>query len=329
MQVDGQPDGSVEKAARALGALLLIAYPACVYFALGRFDVRPLSLALAAVVVGSFVLRIQGKKRQHALAAARIPLSVGALLLLGALCDDRRFVLALPVLTNLVLLAQFASSLRGVPVAERFARAQEDDLSPAQIAYCRTVTIMWCVFFVFNGSMTAALALAAPVRVWAAYSGGVSYLLVGLVVAVEYTVRTLRFGATGDGLLGRIARAVANRVRSPGGEVRRFELRPREGRPGSYDVHVPANLSYFRGHFDGHAILPGVVQVEVLVARQVAITWPELARIRRVTRLRFRRPIRPGDDLVLEIKRSERERVDFDVRCGAEACSSGTLHFEV
>jgi acyl dehydratase len=261
---------------------------------------------------------------------ARIPLSVGAILLLGAWSDDRRFVLALPVLTNGVLLAQFALSLRGIPIAERFARAQKEDLSPAQVAYCRSVTIAWCVFFVLNGSVTAALALRAPVKAWAVYSGGVSYGLVGLAFAVEFGVRTIRFGLSGAGLLARMkggpsARGASSRT----ARVRGFEPRPVEGRPGAFDVHVPANLAYFQGHFDGHAVLPGVVQVEVLVARQVATTWPELARIRGVTRLRFKRPIRPGDDLVLQITRPEHSRVDFDVRCCAEPCSSGTLHFEV
>jgi uncharacterized membrane protein len=287
-----------------------VAYPACVYFALGRVSVRPLSLGLAIVVAMSFFLRVQGKRREHALVMARIPLSIGAVLLLGAWCDDRRFVLALPVLTNVVLFAQFASSLRGIPIAERFARAQEDDLSPAQVAYCRSVTIVWCAFFVLNGSVTAALAVLAPVRAWALYSGGVSYGLVGLTFAVEYAVRTIRFG-------------------SRGAQVRGFEPRPIAGRPGTFDVHVPANLAYFQGHFQGHPILPGVVQVEVLVAKQVAAMWPELARVRGVTRLRFKRPIRPGDDLVLQITRPQHARVDFDVRCHAEPCSSGTLHFEV
>jgi hypothetical protein len=32
---------------------------------------------------------------------------------------------------------------------------------------------------------------------------------------------------------------------------------------------------------------------------------------------------------VLELKRPDRDRVDFDVRRGSEPCSSGTLHFEV
>jgi uncharacterized membrane protein len=289
-------------------------------------SVRPLSLALAVVVAVSLVLRIRGKKREHALVMARIPLSVGALLLLGAWCDDRRFVLALPVLTNLVLLAQFAASLRGIPIAERFARAQEDELSAAQIAYCRTVTIIWCIFFVLNGGVTATLALFAPTKAWALYSGAVSYGLVGLLIAGEYAVRVVRFGRAAGGFLAR--RSARGRSLDPRA-IDRFDPRPLAGRPGAFGVHVPPNLAYFQGHFDGYAVLPGVVQVEILVARQVASTWPELVRVCRVTRLRFKRPIRPGDDLVLELTRPVPERVDFDVRCGAEACSSGTLHFEV
>jgi|GEM_PF-843772 uncharacterized membrane protein len=331
MPADAERPRTIDKTARALGALLLVAYPACVYLALGRISVRPLSLGLAVVVAVSLFLRIQGKKREHALVMARIPLSVGALLLLGAWCGDRRFVLALPVLTNIVLLAQFAVSLRGIPVAERFARAHADHLSSAQVAYCRAVTLVWCGFFVLNGCATAALALFAPMKVWAVYAGGVSYGLVGLVAALEYGVRTLRFGKATAGLRARLARRdMRPRPKSLSEAApRSFELRAMEGRPGVFDVHVPANLAYFQGHFDGHAVLPGVVQVEILVARQIATTWPELARVRRVTRLRFKRPIRPGDDLVLAITRPDRARVDFDVRCGTEPCSSGTLHFEV
>ena len=109
--------------------------------------------------------------------------------------------------------------------------------------------------------------------------------------------------------------------------ARSFEPRARPGQPGAFDVHVPAELAYFDGHFDGHAILAGIVQLEVLIARQVSAIWPELTRIRRVTRLRFRLPIRPGDDIVLELVRPKPARVDFAIRRGTEACSSGTLHF--
>jgi hypothetical protein len=70
-----------------------------------------------------------------------------------------------------------------------------------------------------------------------------------------------------------------------------------------------------------------VVQLEILVARQVSATWPDLTHANRVTRLKFRSPIRPGDALVVALARQDGARVDFEVQRGATVCSSGTLHF--
>ena len=107
-----------------------------------------------------------------------------------------------------------------------------------------------------------------------------------------------------------------------------FIARPRSGSPGTFDVHVPADLAYFQGHFPGEPILAGVVQIE-LVLEHVALTWPELARLATVRRLRFRRPIRPGDDLELAVERSAPERVDFEITRQGARCSSGTLEFRL
>ena len=61
------------------------------------------------------------------------------------------------MLINLVLLVGFAGSLRdGTPLVERFARMQVDDLSPAEIDYCRKVTRSGASFFVLNGSIAGA-----------------------------------------------------------------------------------------------------------------------------------------------------------------------------
>jgi acyl-coenzyme A synthetase/AMP-(fatty) acid ligase len=109
---------------------------------------------------------------------------------------------------------------------------------------------------------------------------------------------------------------------------RHFDLRPRSDVPGRFDVHVPADLAYFEGHFPGDPILAGVVQLQVLVARQVAVMWPELSPVRRIARLRFRRPVRGGDDLVLDLERPEPSRVDFEIARGGEGCSSGTLIYD-
>jgi 3-hydroxymyristoyl/3-hydroxydecanoyl-(acyl carrier protein) dehydratase len=122
----------------------------------------------------------------------------------------------------------------------------------------------------------------------------------------------------------RLLVAAADRQRSPS----TFDVRPRAGSAREFDVHVPPNLLYFDGHFDTDPILAGVVQLEVLVARQIASMWPELGPIQRITRLRFRRPIRPGEDLRLTVERPSPDRVDFEIHVGDRSCSSGTLHYE-
>jgi acyl-coenzyme A synthetase/AMP-(fatty) acid ligase len=109
--------------------------------------------------------------------------------------------------------------------------------------------------------------------------------------------------------------------------VRAFDPRPRQDRPGVFDVHVAPELEFFRGHFPGDPILAGVVQLEVLVLRQVAAMWPDLTDLSRASRLRFRRPIRPGEDLELSLRLLAPAQVAFELTCRGTPCSAGTLHF--
>lgn len=91
---------------------------------------------------------------------------------------------------------------------------------------------------------------------------------------------------------------------------------------------VPPDLVFLRGHFEGQPILPAVVQVVGLALEGSAREWPDLVRVRRLSRLKFRRPIGPGAALEVVLRRSDGEpRVDFVIREGEETCSSGTLGF--
>ena len=90
------------------------------------------------------------------------------------------------------------------PIVERFARMQDPHLAagpdgPAKQRHCRQVTQAWCVFFVLNGLVAGVLAFAAPTRVWAIYSGGVAYALMGAMFAGEYVLRKARFREYGRG----------------------------------------------------------------------------------------------------------------------------------
>ncbi len=181
-----------------VNAVLAVVYPVAIWWSLTHYSTRVVGLVALGVVVPAMLLRAVwpgGKKarREDVVAALRVPLVVMSLLLLGVVTNDPRFVFAMPVLVSLSLLAVFASSLRTVPMIERFARMHDPELAPAKQRHCRQATIAWCVFFVINALVAGVLAFTGPVFVWAAYTGGIAYGLMGMLFAGEYIVRKARF----------------------------------------------------------------------------------------------------------------------------------------
>lgn len=94
-----------------------------------------------------------------------------------------------------------------------------------------------------------------------------------------------------------------------------------------FETSVPRDLLYLRGHFEGNPVLPAVAQLVVLALKGSARAWPELVHLRRVLRLKFRRPVGPDSTLALRLVRSAAQ-VEFELTLGGEPCSSGTLQFE-
>lgn len=187
-----------------LNGLLVAAYPVAVYVGLTRFSARGLGLLLAVLLLPGFISKLRHARREDLRTVARLPLSILALLALAAILDDARFVFALPVLINLALLVQFASSLSGTPMVERFARMQQPDLPASHVPYCRSVTKVWCGFFLLNALVSGALAVLAPLSWWTLYNGLLAYLLIGVLATGEYVVRKSRFRDYGTGLHDRV-----------------------------------------------------------------------------------------------------------------------------
>src|SRR5262245_61176469 len=109
--------------------VLVLAYPAAVYYGLTHLNARELAFVLIPLLALVALARIPKQRRAAYWDALKAPAVMALLLSLTALFDDHRFLLATPVLINLVLLAGFAGSLRSpTPIVERFARMQVDDL---------------------------------------------------------------------------------------------------------------------------------------------------------------------------------------------------------
>ena len=170
----------------ALNGVTLL-YPFLALLLLNRLGPYPMLLLVGALAV----LRL-------ALPAARLlstdlvlaPLIVAAVAGAVATWDAELALRLYPVLMNLVLLHIFARSLwTGPSMIERFARLHEPDLDAQGVRYTRTVTMVWVGFFALNGIVALCLALFGSWLAWASYTGGIAYLLAGLLLAGEYLVR--------------------------------------------------------------------------------------------------------------------------------------------
>ena len=80
-------------------------------------------------------------------------------------------------------------SLVGKHVPEQFAQADFPILPPNCVTYCRRVTSVWCIFFFVNAAVSLHSAFFWPKHYWALYNGLISYILVGLIFAIEYICR--------------------------------------------------------------------------------------------------------------------------------------------
>ena len=87
---------------------------------------------------------------------------------------------------------------------------------------------------------------------------------------------------------------------------------------------VPVDSIYFKGHFPGKPILPGVTQIDWVVA----LSQPLLAfdEIKSLERVKFMRPIRPDKEISVRLKLSkEEQRLSYRYFDDAGDFSSGHI----
>jgi uncharacterized membrane protein len=168
-----------------LTVVIAVAYPLVVW--LGEGEVEP--RMIAAFLAVAFLTRLRALNLGR---TARWWLIGTLALLIVAIFANALLPLKLyPVAVNAALLATFAYSLVVPPsMIERFARLTDPHLPEAAIGYTRQVTQVWCVFFALNGAIAFATAVWASARIWWFYNGFIAYILMGVLFAGEYCVRS-------------------------------------------------------------------------------------------------------------------------------------------
>ena len=167
---------------------LSIAYPLVVFALEGKVP----AIAFALAACGLLLLR-----------AVQSPLPVdrptrfsmiAAIVLIVGLTqvDSQVAAKAYPVVVSGGLGFLFGASLWRPPsLVERMAALGGETLSPAIRLYCRRVTMVWALWLAINTLIAAALAIFGSLEAWALWTGLLSYLVMGLIFAVEFILRRL------------------------------------------------------------------------------------------------------------------------------------------
>ena len=180
----------MHKWASGLMGFLTLLYPIAIYFGIQHFGIEsfePWKIAIALLVL--MLARIPLAQQQQGW--NQLLFVIGIVYCLLAVWNNNLITLRFyPVLISFSLLIVFTTSLfYPPPIIERFARIQHPNLPEQGMRYTRKVTQIWSLFFAFNGLMATATALWSSFAFWSLYNGFISYLLMGLLMAVEYWVR--------------------------------------------------------------------------------------------------------------------------------------------
>jgi uncharacterized membrane protein len=174
---------------RALANAVLIgfgiAYPLVVFSLRGTVEPALFIVLALAIVIGRLTLGDIGAGGwRTALSAAAAALAVLALI------DAALAARAYPVIISLAAAGVFAVTLWQPPsLIERLALASGEPWSPALRLYCRRVTLIWALWLIGNAVIAGCLALARDDQAWALWTGLLSYLVSGALLAGEWLVR--------------------------------------------------------------------------------------------------------------------------------------------
>ncbi len=104
--------------------------------------------------------------------------------------------------------------------------------------------------------------------------------------------------------------------------------------------NVTINEPFFQGHFPGHPIMPGVLQIEamaqvagILMLQQGGDPATKVAYFMSANNVKWRKPVRPGDQLIIEIQlgkmRGKIGRAQGTCKVGDEVVSEAEVMFTV
>ena len=172
-------------------------YPFLIFFGLQIFSPRIISIFIAVIILIRLIFIKDNNIKWKLIFPLLIIISIAIITLF---VNKPKILLFIPLVINYGFFLTFISSIYSSPsMVEIFARMQlktlksTNELSPAEIIYCKKVTWLWSIFFFFNGLIIIYISLFSTIKLWSLYTGLISYLIMGSIFAVEIPYRYWRF----------------------------------------------------------------------------------------------------------------------------------------
>ena len=176
-----------------VSTVFLLASPWVLYWTLTHKDVTVGAIILIAWVVVRAVPIVLAAKKEQRNAALQLPAIALVFALAGLVSNNGLYLLVLPSATQAAFGLTFLRSLKTTPLIEHFARMVKTELTAPELAHCRSWTRVWGYYLFVLAAIGLVIAKLCTLGVWTLYVGVLSYVLVGLLFAVEYVVRKVEF----------------------------------------------------------------------------------------------------------------------------------------
>jgi uncharacterized membrane protein len=179
------------KILRAISTLIVLLYPLLIYFGMAVYSSRIIACLIGISLIGNFLMQ---NWRMYQTRFVVPFFAIIVIYMMGTLLNSLTYMLYLPFFVSTIFLISFSYSLLSPPnTIEVFARRFVSDLSIEETAYCRHVTLIWVCFLGLNGVAAYYTACCASLRLWSLYNGFITYMMLGLLFAVELSYRSWRF----------------------------------------------------------------------------------------------------------------------------------------
>ena len=94
------------------------------------------------------------------------------------------------------------------------------------------------------------------------------------------------------------------------------------------EIAYPSDASFYKGHFPGFPVTPGVMLIDSAVANAEKMMGCEIV-LDCIKKVKFSKPVLPGESILLRLDRRGDREIAYSFSKDAVQCASGVLVYSI